>query len=170
MSSGARTGETWHHVDVANGELEPLGPPNNTRRDRPRRRRRLPFSKPQVSWLDDGTRKRVDRGPRGGQRAHPRRSGDRGTLAPVVTEFWFEKHGGRVSSTRSSGAMKHPASKTPRAPAAGSQRARRKHRRSRLDLRFLKHEAHGRNSQTRYRRGYSTVATLLLLLGGVALV
>ena len=32
------------------------------------------------------------------------------------------------------------------------------------------HEAHGRNSQTRYRRDYSTVATRLRFLGGVALV
>ena len=44
MSGGARVGETWHHVvDVANGEKEPLGPQNNTRRDRRRPTSRVPF-------------------------------------------------------------------------------------------------------------------------------
>ena len=43
MSSGARVGETWHHVDVANGETEPLGSQNNTRRDRRRPTSRVPF-------------------------------------------------------------------------------------------------------------------------------
>ena len=65
----------------------------------------------------------------------------------------------RNTGTRMSGAMKPPASIAHRAPAAGSQRARRKHRRSRLDLCFPKHQAHGNSSQTRSRRDYSTVAS-----------
>ena len=43
--------------------------------------------------------------------------------------------------------------------AAGSACSRQRHRRSRLDLCFPKHQARGKGPQTRPRRDYSTVAS-----------
>ena len=55
--------------------------------------------------------------------------------------------------------MKRPVKirRTHWACAAGSACSRQRHRRSRRHVPFLRHEANGGNSQTRYRRGYSTV-------------
>ena len=61
--------------------------------------------------------------------------------------------------TRTYGCMKRPVKNSHWAGAAGSACSRQRHRRSRLDLCFPKHQARGKGSQTRSRRDYSTVAS-----------